>query len=90
VGGEAYRERHITQTLAAVHEMRLGSHDIIYLSPLSADPESPYRRQEREAGIRPLTDADMAAQLHTLKAGIRAGASGRPKVAVYDIRDFLY
>jgi hypothetical protein len=70
--------------------MRLGSHDIIYLSPLSADPESPYRRQEREAGIRSMTDADTAAQLQSFKAGIRAGASGRAKVAVYDIQDFLY
>jgi hypothetical protein len=90
VGGQVHGGRHITQTLRAIHAMRLGPHDIVYLSPLAANTESPYRRQEREAGICPLTDADMAAQLQSFKAGIRAGASGRAKVAVYDIRDFLY
>ncbi len=90
VGGAAYRERHVAETLAAVHDMRLGRDDILYLSPLVADPESPYRQQEWEAGIRPLTDTEMAAQLEALRAGIRAGRSGGARVAVYDVRDFLY
>ncbi len=40
--------------------------------------------------MRPLTGGEMAAQLSAIKAGLRAGPTGRPKVAVYDIRDFLY
>ena len=90
VGGERYLERHVALTLATLEAMRLGSNDILYLSPLTADPDSPYRRREREAGMRPLPDAEMAAQLSAIKAGLRAGPAGRPKVAVYDIRDFLY
>jgi radical SAM superfamily enzyme YgiQ (UPF0313 family) len=90
VGGERYLERHVALTLAALEAMRLGPNDILYLSPLTADPDSPYRRREREAGIRPLTDAEMTAQLSAIKAGLRVGPAGRPKVAVYDIRDFLY
>jgi hypothetical protein len=70
--------------------MGLESRDLLYLSPLVADPDSPYRQREREAGIRPLSEADTDWQLHALKAGLRFEPGKRPKVAVYDIRDFIY
>ncbi len=90
IGGERYAERHIADSLAAVNAMGLGAGDILYLSPLAADPDSPYRQQEREAGIRPLTEAEVDAQLRMLRQGLRFNPGSRPKVAVYDIRDFLY
>ena len=90
IGGEEFLERHVSETLAAVNAMRLGPKDILYLSPLEADPGSPYRRREREAGMRPLGDAEMDTQLRAIKAGLQASPAGRPKLAVYDIRDFLY
>jgi hypothetical protein len=55
-----------------------------------AADDSPYRRKEREAGIRPATDEELDAQLQALRAAVREGASPGPKVAVYDIRDWLY
>ncbi|HSB69457.1 MAG TPA: radical SAM protein [Candidatus Methylomirabilis sp.] len=90
IGGDRYGERHLTDTLAAVNAMRLGKQDLLCLSPLAADPDSVYRQREREAGIRPLTEAETDAQLRALKAGLRFDPRGRPKVALYDIRDFVY
>ena len=90
VGGETYQSRHVEETLAAINAMALGSQDILYLSPLAADQDAPYRRQERETGIRPLSEEEMNGQLSALRSGLRGGPAGRVKVAVYDIRDFLY
>jgi radical SAM superfamily enzyme YgiQ (UPF0313 family) len=90
IGGDRYADRHLAETLATVNSMGLESRDLLYLSPLAADPDSPYRQREREAGIRPLTEADTDWQLQALKAGLRFEAGSRPKVAVYDIRDFIY
>jgi radical SAM superfamily enzyme YgiQ (UPF0313 family) len=90
VGGESYYSRHVEETLTTINAMALGPQDILYLSPLAADPDSPYRQQEREAGIRPLEEEEMNRQLSALRSGLRGGPAGRVKVAVYDIRDFLY
>lgn len=90
IGGGQFAERHIQDTRVALNAMNLGLDDLLYLSPLAVDPGSPYRQQEREAGIRPLTEAETDAQLRTLKAGLRFDPRGRPKVATYDIRDFVY
>jgi len=90
IGGARYADSHIADTLAAVNAMHLDSRDILYLSPLAVDPDSPYRQSEREAGIRPLTETETDRQLQTLKAGFRFEPGKRPKVAVYDIRDFVY
>lgn len=90
IGGDRFAGRHVSETLAVVNAMRLGPQDFLYLSPLAADPDSAYRQQEREAGIRPLTEAETDAELRALKAGLRFDPRGRPKVAIYDIRDFVY
>lgn len=90
IGGDRFAERHVAETLDAVNAMRLGPQDILYLSPLAADPDSAYRLQEREAGIQPLTEAEMDTQLRAIQSALRFDPRGRPKVAVYDIRDFIY
>ena len=90
IGGDRFAERHISETLAVLDAMQLGPQDLLYLSPLVADPDSSYRRQETEAGIRPLSEAETNAQLRALRTGLRFGPRGRPKVATYDIRDFIY
>jgi radical SAM superfamily enzyme YgiQ (UPF0313 family) len=90
IGGERYAVPHLRETLAALGAMPLGPGDLVYLSPLEASPDSPYRQREREAGTRPLGDAEMDEQLRVLRAGLWGRPGGRPVVAVYDIRDFLY
>jgi hypothetical protein len=69
----------ISRELSAIHEALAGP-----------DPDSPYRQQENAAGTRPLTEAETDAQLRALKAGLRLDPRARPKVAIYDIRDFIY
>lgn len=90
IGGERLAARHQEETLAAVDAMGLGRGDLVYLSPLEAEADSPYRQREREAGIRPLDEAGMAEQLHALRAGLRGTPGRGPVVAVYDIREFIY
>ncbi|HSB77851.1 MAG TPA: radical SAM protein, partial [Candidatus Methylomirabilis sp.] len=90
IGGDRFAGRHVSETLAVIDAMRLGPEDLLYLSPLAADPDSPYRLQEREAGIQPLSEAETSAQLRALQTGLRFDPRGRPKVAIYDIRDFVY
>lgn len=90
IGGTQYGEQHVSETLATVNAMRLDSGDILYLSPLAAELDSPYRQREREAGIHPLTEEETDQQLQSLKAGLRFEPGKRPKVAVYDIQDFIY
>jgi radical SAM superfamily enzyme YgiQ (UPF0313 family) len=90
IGGAAYADRHVDESLAALGAMGLGRGDIVYLSPLVADPASAYRQEERRRGIRPLGDAGMDMQQRRIRSGIRNGPRDRPKVALYDIRDFLY
>jgi radical SAM family protein len=90
IGGDRYADRHLAETLCVVNAMRLGPGDFLYLSPLAADPDSAYRQQEGEAGIRPLSEAETDAQLRAFKTGLRFDPQGHPKVAIYDIRDFVY
>jgi hypothetical protein len=90
IGGERFAAPHLQDTLTAVRAMGLGRGDLVYLSPLEADADSPYRRREREAGIRPLDDAEIDEQLRTLRSGLRGLPGHGPVVAVYDIRDFIY
>jgi len=73
-----------------VNAMGLGAGDIVYLSPLEVEEDSPYRAAERVAGIQPLTDDELDEQMRRLRAGIQSGPEGRPKIALYDIRDFVY
>jgi hypothetical protein len=57
---------------------------------VAADPDSAYQKRGQEAGIRPLSEAETDSQLRALKAGLRFDPRARPKVAIYDVRDFIY
>lgn len=90
VGGRVHGETHVRETLSVLNAMGLGAGDLVYLSPLVAEEDSPYRKTERAAGIVSLADDELDAQMRRLQAGIRSGPGGRPKIALYDIRDFVY
>ncbi len=90
VGGPRYAGRHVAETLEALDAMTLGPEDMVYLSPLAVEAGSRYERWAREEGGCALADDEMDGQLHTLERGIRRDTRGWPKVAVYDVRDFIY
>jgi radical SAM superfamily enzyme YgiQ (UPF0313 family) len=88
-GGERFFEAHVRGTLRVLDRMRLGSSDLLYLSDLVEHPHLEYaRRASRPA---PLSEERIEAQRQALLAGLRpADPSHPPKVARYDIREFVY
>jgi radical SAM superfamily enzyme YgiQ (UPF0313 family) len=81
LGGRAFADAHVAGTIRALTAMRLGRGDILYFSPLVAEPSTddgnhldPDEQRQQEASIRDgLTFAD-----------------GRPALARYDIRELVY
>jgi radical SAM superfamily enzyme YgiQ (UPF0313 family) len=79
-GGRRFAAEHVRRTAQVLGRMRLGGQDLLYFSELQGHPE-----------LEPLgpeaCDAQRAAILEEL--GCLSG-QGRPRVATYDIREFLY
>ena len=91
VGGEDYFDAHVKDSCALINEMDLSSGDIIYLSEFVEHAGLAYSQRVAEAGIKPLTQKRMQAQMQAMKAGFRfSGKQGGPQVSIYDIREFSY
>lgn len=90
-GGEAYFEEHVARTVEALNAMPLGRGDLIYLSDFVELPGSEYGARAAAAGIQPLSAARLRAQERLLRAGLRwTDPANAPRLARYDIREFLY
>lgn len=89
VGGDRYDRSHVTRTLDLLNAMPLGSGDLIYLSAFVVHPGTEYERRTAARGITPLTAEATQDQISRLRAGLRFTAAG-PRVARYDIEEFLY
>jgi hypothetical protein len=74
----------------ALDAMGLGRGDIVYFSQLVSPPELEYTRKMAALGIRPLDDHEMAAQMEAIRQALVFTGSDRPKMAIYDIRRFIY
>jgi hypothetical protein len=92
VGGGKYAAAHVSNTLSALAQMRLGPGDLIYLSPFFEQPGSEYGDLARQAGIEPLSAGETAAQEAALRQGLRQCLADDPgpQVSRYDIREFVY
>ncbi len=90
IGGDRFAAEHVAKTVALVRAMELGPEDLVYLSPFVETEGLEYSRRAREAGIRPLDQAAIEAQLAELRAGIVAGNGTGALVSRYDIREFIY
>ncbi len=89
IGGERYAEAHVTHSVEAVRAMQLGPQDQVYLSTYVPAPHTEYEALAQEAGIRPLSEAEVQAQLRALQAGVRAVAP-RARVAPYLVEGFAF
>jgi len=90
-GGRRYAAAHVAATLAVLRRMPLDAGDFIYLSPLVLERTASHARAAQEAGMVPLSPAELRDQGAALMAGIRTlGFRSFPRVATYDICDFLY
>lgn len=87
IGGDRYADTHVARTLEAIRAMDLGPGDLVYLSSYVPAPGTEYPEQAAAAGIRPLSDEEIAAQLRTLQTRLREQLPG-VKVAPYHIEGF--
>lgn len=90
-GGQRYGPAHVRDTLEALRRMPLDSGDFVYLSPLVEDRTASYSILTQVASTAPLSPDELEAQEAVIRTGIRSlEFRSPPRVARYDIRDFLY
>jgi radical SAM family protein len=89
-GGDRFADAHVEETTALIRKMPLGAEDMIYLSPLHVSPDSRYAHRAREAGIRALTPLEIEEQTERMRARLTSTRQANPKLARYDIREFVY
>jgi hypothetical protein len=89
LGGERFAEAHVSDTARAVSSMGLGEGDVLYFSELVAGADSPYGESVGAVGSRPLTAGECLAQRQAIERSIEFG-HGRPRIATYDVREFVY
>jgi radical SAM superfamily enzyme YgiQ (UPF0313 family) len=91
-GGTRFDEAHVDRTAATLRDMSLGPRDLLYFSELVDDPSLDYgRRAAGEADLEPLGATACKEQREAiLSALLRTGDSTRPRIATYDIREFVY
>ncbi|MBN1966464.1 MAG: radical SAM protein [Anaerolineae bacterium] len=87
IGGDRFAAEHVRRTLDVIAAMDLGPRDLVYLSNYVPAPDTEYPDQAAEAGIRPLTEAEMAAQLRIIQAAVRQQMPG-VQVAPYRVEGF--
>jgi hypothetical protein len=88
IGGDRYADGHVADTVAVVNSLGLDQGDIVYLSEFVDEPGSDYAALAQAEGIRALDGAQIRAQASAIRAGLRFAEP--PKIAVYDIREFIY
>lgn len=89
-GGDRYAAGHVADTIALLRRLALGPGDILYLSEFVEEPGSVYRERAQAEGIRPLSPEAIRAQAHAIREGLPGVCPQGPKVARYDIQEFLY
>ena len=89
-GGDQFADAHVEETAALIRKMPLGSEDVIYLSPLHASPDSEYAHRAKEAGIRALTPLEIEDQTKRIRETLTLAQQPGPRLARYDIREFVY
>jgi hypothetical protein len=81
-------DAHVEETAALIRKMPLGSEDVIYLSPLHASPDSEYAHRAKKR-IRALTPLEIEDQTKRIRETLTL-ATASPRLARYDIREFVY
>jgi len=88
-GGGKFADGHVHDTLKAINAMELGAGDLVYFSEFVATPGQSYGQIAERDAVKPLTVEQMHAQRRGIEAGLRCAGSP-PKLATYDIREFVY
>lgn len=88
IGGARYAAGHVADTIAVVNTLGLDQDDILYFSEFVDEVGSEYAARAEVDGVQPLTGTAVRAQASAIRAGLRFEHA--PKIAAYDIREFLY
>jgi len=91
IGGEEYFEEHVKETVKVINSMRLERGDFIYLSEFVGHPELEYSVRTSKLGIKALSRGRAVEQINLIRQGLEtADPQNPPKIAVYDIGEFIY
>ena len=88
-GGTRFAERHVRDTIDVINAMALGAGDLIYFSDFVSMPDQPYGQIAEYDAVKPLTADQMHAQRREMESGLKFSGAP-PKLATYDIREFVY
>lgn len=89
LGGQRYFDDHVKETVRVVNAMGLGEGDIVYFSPLVEMPGAEYFAQAEAHGIGRLGPDEVRAQEALIRDGL-AFSGPPPRLARYDVKEFLY
>jgi hypothetical protein len=90
LGGERFADGHVHDTVLAVNQMRLSRGDLLYFSEYTPTGTAYSQKDPRdEPDLRSLSREEMKAQRAAIIGGLRF-RGGRPRIATYDIREFVY
>ncbi len=90
VGGRRFADSHVTRTLRLLRALPLDEGDLVYLSAFVERPHSDYAAAARALGLEPLTPREVHEQIRRLREGLRWSRPRGPKVARYDVDEFIY
>ena len=88
-GGTHFAEGHVRDTIDVVNAMALGAGDLIYFSDFVSLPGQPYGQIAEYDAVEPLTVDQMRGQRRAIESGLKFTGTP-PKLAAYDIREFVY
>lgn len=92
IGGKRLSSEHIRETARVLMRMGLDVGDLIYLSPYVGVPGTEYPNIIKRLGLKEMNHQDLLVEKENLlrlleEQGLRKGI---PKIALYDIEEFLY
>jgi radical SAM superfamily enzyme YgiQ (UPF0313 family) len=89
LGAVRYFDDHARETIRILNAMGLSAGDIIYFSPLLDLPGAEYGEQAQAEGIGRLDPDEVRAQEAMIRRGLEFSGPP-PRLARYDVREFLY
>lgn len=87
LGGVEFRDRHRKATRDLLLRLGLERQDLVYLSPFVEHLDSEYGRRRKEAGLTPMSEAEVESEISGLAKDLRSDGL---RVSRYDIREFIY
>ena len=87
-GGERFFAAHVGRTIEVLAAMPLASSDIVYLSEYVDDPLAPDRHAAGPPDLAPLSPERARQQHEEIVKAVRR--SSGPRLARYDLREFVY